>query len=113
MRIGALFMQRWVCVCFSSVLCRVYVTIDSYVSVRTHSEVSVQELLSTVAERLDCAEDDMVLMAVTYPGGLSKFIHLSIFISIDITAALCLFMRHPCLQGCHHAFKQVIRVQQS
>ncbi|XP_067258473.1 rap guanine nucleotide exchange factor 5b isoform X3 [Chanodichthys erythropterus] len=50
------------------VLCRVYVTIDSYVSVRTHSEVSVQELLRTVAERLDCAEDDMVLMAVTYPG---------------------------------------------
>ncbi|KAI2655453.1 Rap guanine nucleotide exchange factor 5 [Labeo rohita] len=50
------------------VLCRVYVTMDSYVSVRTHSEVSVQELLSTVAERLDCAEDDMVLMAVTYPG---------------------------------------------
>uniref|UniRef100_A0A673J6J9 Rap guanine nucleotide exchange factor 5-like n=1 Tax=Sinocyclocheilus rhinocerous TaxID=307959 RepID=A0A673J6J9_9TELE len=50
------------------VLCRVYVTIDSYMSVRTHSEVSVQELLSTVAERLDCAEDDMVLMDVTYPG---------------------------------------------
>ncbi|XP_058602356.1 rap guanine nucleotide exchange factor 5b isoform X3 [Onychostoma macrolepis] len=50
------------------VLCRVYVTIDSYVSVKTHSEVCVQELLSTVAERLDCAEDDMVLMAVTYPG---------------------------------------------
>ncbi|KAL1259214.1 hypothetical protein QQF64_009791, partial [Cirrhinus molitorella] len=50
------------------VLCRVYVTMDSYVSVRTHSEVSVQDLLSTVAERLDCAEDDMVLMAVTYPG---------------------------------------------
>ncbi|XP_052474925.1 rap guanine nucleotide exchange factor 5 [Carassius gibelio] len=50
------------------VLCHVYVTIDSYVSVRTHSEVSVQELLSTVAERFDCAEDDMVLMAVTYPG---------------------------------------------
>ncbi|XP_048008393.1 rap guanine nucleotide exchange factor 5b isoform X1 [Megalobrama amblycephala] len=50
------------------VLCRVYVTIDSYVSVRTHSEVSVQELLRTVAERLDCAEDDMVLMAVAYPG---------------------------------------------
>uniref|UniRef100_A0A673H2A6 Rap guanine nucleotide exchange factor 5-like n=1 Tax=Sinocyclocheilus rhinocerous TaxID=307959 RepID=A0A673H2A6_9TELE len=50
------------------VWCRVYVTIDSYVSVRTHGEVSVQELLSTVAERLDCDEDDMVLMAVTYPG---------------------------------------------
>ncbi|XP_077065310.1 rap guanine nucleotide exchange factor 5b isoform X2 [Siphateles boraxobius] len=50
------------------VLCRVDVTVDSYVSVRTHIEVSVQELLRTVAERLDCAEDDMVLMAVTYPG---------------------------------------------
>ncbi|XP_051722527.1 rap guanine nucleotide exchange factor 5b isoform X1 [Ctenopharyngodon idella] len=50
------------------VLCRVYVTIDSYVSVRTHSDVSVQELLRTVAERLDYAEDDMVLMAVAYPG---------------------------------------------
>ncbi|XP_052000219.1 rap guanine nucleotide exchange factor 5-like isoform X2 [Xyrauchen texanus] len=50
------------------VLCRVYVTIDSYVSVKTHSEVSVQELLGTVAERLDCPEDDMVLVAVTYTG---------------------------------------------
>ncbi|XP_067305158.1 rap guanine nucleotide exchange factor 5b isoform X2 [Pseudorasbora parva] len=50
------------------VLCRVYVTIASYVSVRTHSNVSVLELLRTVSERLDCAEDDMVLMAVTYPG---------------------------------------------
>lgn len=77
-------------VCVSSVLCRVYVTIDSYVSVRTHSEVSVQELLRTVAERLDCAEDDMVLMAVVYPGGLNEFIHLFIFILTDIAAALCL-----------------------
>ncbi|XP_051575019.1 rap guanine nucleotide exchange factor 5-like [Myxocyprinus asiaticus] len=50
------------------VLCRVYMTIDSYVSVRTHSEVCVQELLRTLAERLDCVEDDMVLVAVTYTG---------------------------------------------
>lgn len=57
-------------VCVSSVLCRVYVTADSYVSVRTHSEASAQELLRTVAERLDCAEDDMVLVAITYSGGL-------------------------------------------
>uniref|UniRef100_A0A672KH10 Rap guanine nucleotide exchange factor 5-like n=1 Tax=Sinocyclocheilus grahami TaxID=75366 RepID=A0A672KH10_SINGR len=78
------------------VLCRVYVTIDSYMSVRTHSEVSVQELLSTVAERLDCAEDDMVLMAVTYPGGLNKLIQLSIFILIDITAGVyLLFFQNP------------------
>nr|XP_055065632.1 rap guanine nucleotide exchange factor 5b isoform X2 [Misgurnus anguillicaudatus] len=52
----------------NEVLCRVYVTVDSYVSVRTHSDASAQELLGTVAERLDCAEDDMVLVAITYAG---------------------------------------------
>ncbi|XP_058249327.1 rap guanine nucleotide exchange factor 5b isoform X4 [Hemibagrus wyckioides] len=51
------------------VLCHVYVTMDSYVSVRTHSEVTVQELLAAVAERLECAEDDMVLVAVNYSRG--------------------------------------------
>lgn len=52
-----------------SVLCHVYVTMDSYVSVRTHSEVTAQELLAAVAERLECAEEDMVLVAVTYSRG--------------------------------------------
>lgn len=52
-----------------SVLCHVYVTMDSYVSVRTHSEVMAQELLAAVAERLECAEEDMVLVAVTYSRG--------------------------------------------
>ncbi|KAB5586968.1 hypothetical protein PHYPO_G00007580 [Pangasianodon hypophthalmus] len=51
------------------VLCHVYVTMDSYVSVRTHGEVTAQELLAAVAERLECAEDDMVLLAVTYSRG--------------------------------------------
>ncbi|KAK3571849.1 hypothetical protein QTP86_020455 [Hemibagrus guttatus] len=50
-------------------LCHVYVTVDSYVSVRTHSEVTVQELLAAVAERLECAEDDLVLVAVNYSRG--------------------------------------------
>ncbi|KAL7886395.1 hypothetical protein AOLI_G00041160 [Acnodon oligacanthus] len=48
------------------VLCRVYVTVDSYVSVRTHAAVTVQELLAAVAERLEWAEEDMVLVALTY-----------------------------------------------
>lgn len=52
-----------------SVLCHVYVTGDSYVSVRTHSKVTAQELLAAVAERLECAEDGMVLVAVTYSRG--------------------------------------------
>ncbi|XP_022529708.2 rap guanine nucleotide exchange factor 5b [Astyanax mexicanus] len=48
------------------VLCRMYVTGDSYVSVRTHSAVTVQELLAAVAERLEWVEEDMVLVALTY-----------------------------------------------
>ncbi|XP_072536748.1 rap guanine nucleotide exchange factor 5b [Salminus brasiliensis] len=48
------------------VLCRVHVTVDSYVSVRTHTAVTVQELLAAVAERLECVEDDMVLVALAY-----------------------------------------------
>ncbi|XP_036452504.1 rap guanine nucleotide exchange factor 5b [Colossoma macropomum] len=48
------------------VLCRVYVTVDSYVSVRTHAAVTVQELLAAVAERLEWVEEDMVLVALTY-----------------------------------------------
>ncbi|TSK34718.1 Rap guanine nucleotide exchange factor 5 [Bagarius yarrelli] len=51
------------------VLCHLYVTLDSYVSVKTHNEVTTQELLAAVAERLECAEDDMVLVAVTYSKG--------------------------------------------
>ncbi|KAI5618280.1 rap guanine nucleotide exchange factor 5 [Silurus asotus] len=51
------------------VMCHVYVTMDSYVSVRTHSEVTAQALLGAVAERLECAEDDMVLVAVIYSRG--------------------------------------------
>lgn len=48
------------------VLCHVYVTMDSYVSVRTHNEVTAQELLAAIADRLECTEDDMVLVAVVY-----------------------------------------------
>ncbi|XP_036394401.1 rap guanine nucleotide exchange factor 5-like isoform X1 [Megalops cyprinoides] len=50
------------------VFCHVYVTVDSYLSVRTQVTVVAQDLLHAVAERLECAEDDMVLVAVTYPG---------------------------------------------
>ncbi|TRY58773.1 hypothetical protein DNTS_034609 [Danionella cerebrum] len=50
------------------VLCRVYVSTDSYLSVRTHSEICVQELLRMVAERLDSSEEELLLMALSYPG---------------------------------------------
>jgi len=51
------------------VLCHIYVTMDSYLSMRVHSEVVVQELLQAVAERMDVPPGELVLVAITYPGG--------------------------------------------
>ncbi|XP_028281741.1 rap guanine nucleotide exchange factor 5-like isoform X2 [Parambassis ranga] len=51
------------------VMCHVYITMDSYISMRTHAEVVAQQLLQTVAERMDVLHGELVLVAVTYPGG--------------------------------------------
>ncbi|XP_075321442.1 rap guanine nucleotide exchange factor 5b isoform X2 [Odontesthes bonariensis] len=51
------------------VLCHIYVSMDSYLSMRVHSEVVVQELLQAVAERMDVPPGELVLVAITYPGG--------------------------------------------
>uniref|UniRef100_A0A8C9V327 Rap guanine nucleotide exchange factor 5 n=1 Tax=Scleropages formosus TaxID=113540 RepID=A0A8C9V327_SCLFO len=50
------------------VLCRVYVTADSYLSLRTRATVLAQDLLRIVAEKMEHSEEDLVLVAVTYPG---------------------------------------------
>ncbi|KAL2080637.1 hypothetical protein ACEWY4_024430 [Coilia grayii] len=50
------------------VLCRVYVSSDSYVSVRTRSTVVTQELLRVVAQKMERPEEDMMLAAVSYSG---------------------------------------------
>uniref|UniRef100_A0A8C7LA07 Rap guanine nucleotide exchange factor 5 n=1 Tax=Oncorhynchus kisutch TaxID=8019 RepID=A0A8C7LA07_ONCKI len=52
----------------SSVLCHVYVSMDSYLSVRSLASVVAQGLLQEVAERLDVPLEELVLLAVTYPG---------------------------------------------
>lgn len=57
----------------SSVFCHVYVTMDSYLSVRTQVTVAAQDLIHTVAERFEYPEEDMVLVAATYPGGNHSF----------------------------------------
>lgn len=54
----------------SSVLCHVYVSMDSYLSVRSLASVVAQGLLQEVAERLDVPLEELVLLAVTYPGGI-------------------------------------------
>uniref|UniRef100_A0A3B3DX42 Rap guanine nucleotide exchange factor 5 n=1 Tax=Oryzias melastigma TaxID=30732 RepID=A0A3B3DX42_ORYME len=51
------------------VLCHVYVTMDSFLSMRVHSEVVVQELLQAVAERMGVSQGEIILVAITYTGG--------------------------------------------
>ncbi|CAK6960503.1 rap guanine nucleotide exchange factor 5-like isoform X1 [Scomber scombrus] len=51
------------------VLCHVYITIDSYLGMRVHAGILAQELLQAVAERMDVPQGELVLVAVTYPGG--------------------------------------------
>lgn len=46
---------------------------DSYLSVRAHAAVVAQELLQAAAERMDVPQGELVLVAVTYPGGKSCF----------------------------------------
>ncbi|KAM8735476.1 rap guanine nucleotide exchange factor 5b [Acanthopagrus schlegelii] len=51
------------------VLCHVYITMDSYLSMRAHAGMVAQELLQAVADRMDVPQGELVLVAVTYPGG--------------------------------------------
>ncbi|XP_050992290.1 rap guanine nucleotide exchange factor 5 [Labeo rohita] len=50
------------------VMCRVYVSCDSYLSMRVKPAVVAQELLHIVSQRMDRSEDDMMLVAQTYNG---------------------------------------------
>ncbi|XP_014033705.1 rap guanine nucleotide exchange factor 5 isoform X1 [Salmo salar] len=50
------------------VLCRVYVSADSYLCVYTHSLLSVAELLRIVGQKMDRPEEDMVLVTHTPTG---------------------------------------------
>ncbi|XP_043088942.1 rap guanine nucleotide exchange factor 5 isoform X2 [Puntigrus tetrazona] len=50
------------------VMCRVYVSCDSYLSMRVKPAVVAQELLHIVSQRMDRAEDDMMLVTQTYSG---------------------------------------------
>lgn len=52
-----------------SVLCCVYVSPDSYLSVHTNPSLEARELLRIVGLKLDKAEEDMVLAVVSHTGG--------------------------------------------
>lgn len=51
------------------VLCHVYISMDSYLSVWASAAIVAQELLQAVAGRMDVPLGDLVLVAITYPGG--------------------------------------------
>lgn len=55
--------------CLSSVFCHVYMTADSYLSIKTNTAVEAQELLSITAGRMECAEDGLLLASETCAGG--------------------------------------------
>ncbi|XP_049587221.1 rap guanine nucleotide exchange factor 5 [Syngnathus scovelli] len=49
--------------------CHVYITMDSYLSMRAHPGAVAQDLLQIVAERMGVSQNELALVAVTYPGG--------------------------------------------
>lgn len=51
------------------VICCVYVSPDSYLSVHTHPALEARELLRILGLKLDKAEEDMVLAVVSHTGG--------------------------------------------
>ncbi|XP_041102239.1 rap guanine nucleotide exchange factor 5 isoform X2 [Polyodon spathula] len=50
------------------VFCRVYITNHSYLSVMTSLSATAQEVLKAVAEAMEYAEEELVLVTVTFPG---------------------------------------------
>lgn len=51
------------------VFCHVYITEHSYVSVKAKVSSTAQEILKVVAEKIQHAEEDLALVAVTFSGG--------------------------------------------
>ncbi|KAI1886192.1 hypothetical protein AGOR_G00211460 [Albula goreensis] len=94
------------------VFCHVYVTMDSYLSVRTPVTVVAQDLLHAVSDRLEYPEEDMVLVTVTYPG--EKLIlqpHDSIY-SESLTTAGRLLVCHRDLTEIMNPFTDNAELQQ-
>uniref|UniRef100_A0A8C9QXN5 Rap guanine nucleotide exchange factor 5 n=1 Tax=Scleropages formosus TaxID=113540 RepID=A0A8C9QXN5_SCLFO len=51
------------------VFCHVYVTVDSYFSVKIPVTAVTQEVLDAVADRMEGVEEDLALVTVSYSGG--------------------------------------------
>ena len=51
------------------VICCVYVSADSYLSIHTHPSLEAHELLRIVGLKMDRTEEDMVLAVASHTGG--------------------------------------------
>lgn len=51
------------------IFCHVYITEHSYISVKAKVSSTAQEILKVVAEKLQRAEEDLALVAITFSGG--------------------------------------------
>lgn len=52
-----------------AVFCHVYITEHSYISVKAKVSSTAHEILKVVAEKIQHAEEDLALVAVTFSGG--------------------------------------------
>ncbi|XP_078394998.1 rap guanine nucleotide exchange factor 5-like isoform X2 [Cetorhinus maximus] len=79
------------------VFCRVYVADHSYVSFRTKMSTSAQQLLHTVAEKLQQCEEDLILVIVssTEERRILRPDDVSIFKSLDPTTRLFVCKKDP------------------
>ncbi|XP_054582548.1 rap guanine nucleotide exchange factor 5 [Eptesicus fuscus] len=69
------------------IFCHVYITEHSYVSVKAKVSSTAQEVLRVVAEKIQHAEEDLALVAVSFSGGKREFHPNDLAISKSLEAS--------------------------
>ncbi|XP_008839678.1 rap guanine nucleotide exchange factor 5 isoform X2 [Nannospalax galili] len=69
------------------IFCHVYITEHSYVSVKAKVSSTAQEILKVVAEKLQRAEEDLALVAITFSGEKHEFQPNDLAISKSLEAS--------------------------
>ncbi|XP_052040791.1 rap guanine nucleotide exchange factor 5 [Apodemus sylvaticus] len=69
------------------IFCHVYVTEHSYISVKAKVSSTAQEILKVVAEKLQRAEEDLALVAITFSGEKHEFQPNDLAISKSLEAS--------------------------
>ncbi|XP_030788917.1 rap guanine nucleotide exchange factor 5 [Rhinopithecus roxellana] len=69
------------------IFCHVYITEHSYVSVKAKVSSTAQEILKFVAEKIQYAEEDLALVAITFSGGKHELQPNDLVISKSLEAS--------------------------